>query len=148
MVMFDRGFPAPDFEAIALDDGEPVSLTKWRGQYVLLNFWATWCPPCLEEMPSMTALADEFRAKGFEVVAISSDKEGAAIVQPFVDKIQPSFPIVLDPGGKVAKLYGATNLPVSFLIDPTGKVIAAAQGARDWASDEARSVVDEILNPK
>ena len=93
----------------------------------------------------MDALYTQFRVRGFEVVAISSDKEGAEIVQGFVDKLGVEFKILLDPDGSVSASYGAKNLPVSFLLNRQGKVIAAAQGSRDWASTEAQSVMDEII---
>jgi peroxiredoxin len=144
MVTFDRPFPAPDFELPA-PDGTKRSLTSWRGHYVLLNFWATWCPPCLEEMPSMQSLHNKYADQKFTVVALSSDKGGAAEVQPFIDKLCVTFPILLDVDGKIAGIYGARDLPLSFLIDPHGNVIAAAKGARDWASTQAIEVIGEFL---
>lgn len=144
MVTFDRPFPAPDFELPA-PDGTKRSLASWRGHYVLLNFWATWCPPCLEEMPSMQSLHSKYADQKFTVVALSSDKGGAAEVQPFVDKLGVTFPILLDVDGKIAGVYGARDLPLSFLIDPDGNVIAAAKGARDWASAQAVEVIGEFL---
>ncbi|MFT5446952.1 MAG: peroxiredoxin [Gammaproteobacteria bacterium] len=144
MVTFDRPFAAPDFELPALD-GTTRSLASWRGHYVLLNFWATWCPPCLEEMPSMQSLYKRYASQQFAVVALSSDKAGAADVQPFIDKLDVTFPVLLDVDGKIAGVYGARDLPLSFLIGPDGKVIAAAKGARDWASPQALEVIGEFL---
>jgi peroxiredoxin len=144
LVTFSRPSATPVFSLMDLS-GKQVSLEQYRGKYVLLNFWATWCPPCLEEMPSMDALYTQFRDRGFEVVAISSDKEGAGIVQGFVDKLGVEFMILLDPDGSVSASYGAKNLPVSFLLNRQGKVVAAAQGSRDWASSEAQSVIGEII---
>lgn len=144
MVTFERPFPAPDF---ALPDlaGDMRELASYRGRYVLLNFWATWCPPCVEEMPSMQTLHQQFSERGFTVVAASSDAAGASAVQPFVDKLGVTFPVLLDQGEEVAQRYGAQNLPVSFLINPEGQVIAAAQGARDWSSEQAIEVMDELI---
>ncbi|MEM7251309.1 MAG: TlpA disulfide reductase family protein [Pseudomonadota bacterium] len=144
LVLFDKSFPAPDFQLDLLGD-EQTTLSAYQGQYVLLNFWATWCPPCLEEMPSMERLYQEFRDRKFVVVAVSSDEKGAATVQPFIDKLKTTFPIMLDTKGDVAKVYGARQLPVTFLLDPKGNVIAAAQGERDWSSKESISVFDELL---
>jgi peroxiredoxin len=145
-VSFKPPFPAPAFSAAALDGGT-LGLAQFRGQHVLLNFWATWCPPCLEEMPSMDALYKHFKARNFVVLAISSDKEGASIVKAFIDKLRVSFPIALDPDGRIASVYGARNLPMSILVNPEGRVEAAAQGARDWASKEAFEIIDERLAP-
>jgi len=147
LVSFARPFTPPDFSLVDLS-GKRVALTEFRGQFVLLNFWATWCPPCLEEMPSMDLLYQRLRDRGFVVIAISSDKEGAPVVGSFVDKLGTSFPILLDPDGQVSRAYGAKNLPVSFLLDRDGRVIAAAQGARDWASTQALSVLEELVTAK
>ena len=144
LVMFDPPFPAPGFSLPDLN-GKPRTLESYRGQYVLLNFWATWCPPCLEEMPSMEKLQQKFSAHPFTIVAASSDEAGATAVQPFVDKLGVTFPILLDTNKEVAKVYGAQDLPLSFLIDPNGQVIAAAKGARDWASKQAVEVIGELV---
>ena len=144
LVRFDPPFPAPAFTAARLEGGE-ASLVSYRGQVVLLNFWATWCPPCIEEMPSMDSLYRHFKPRGFIVVAISSDAEGADIVRGFIDRLGVSFPVLLDPDSTIANRYGARNLPMTVLIDPQGRVDGAAQGARDWASREAFAAIDERL---
>ena len=144
MVAFTPPMPAPAFELSRLSGGT-AGLGDFRGSYVLLNFWATWCPPCVREMPSMDALYTRLMDQGLVVVAVSSDQEGAAIVQDFVDRLGVSFPILLDSDGAVSASYGARNLPTSLLLDRQGRVIAAAQGARDWGSDEAVSYVEELL---
>jgi len=145
LVRFKQPFPAPEFTTGSLD-GASVRLADLRGRYVLLNFWATWCPPCLEEMPSMQTLYEAFRERGLVVVAISSDEGGASVVDGFIRKLGVRFPVLLDPDRRVAGAYGAKNLPVTFLLDPQGRVIAAAQGARDWASPQARSAISGLLN--
>ena len=93
----------------------------------------------------MEALHRDYGERGLSVVAVSSDEEGAAVVAGFVEKLGVTFPILLDPDGAIAAAYGARNLPVTFLLDRDGKVVAAAQGARDWASPEARSTIAEHL---
>ncbi len=146
LVTFARPFTPPDFSLMDLS-GKRAELAEFRGQYVLLNFWATWCPPCVEEMPSMDVLYQRYRHRGFVVVAISSDVEGAPVVRGFIEKLGVSFPILLDSEQRVSNAYGAKNLPVSFLLDRQGNIIAAAQGARDWASPEALSTLEEIIAP-
>ena len=94
----------------------------------------------------MEVLYQEYRERGLTILAVSSDKEGASLVSGFIDRLGVSFPVLLDPEGKVATAYGARNLPVSFLLDPQGQVIAAAEGARDWASPEAQSTIGELLD--
>ena len=144
IVTFERPFPAPDF---ALPDlgGKTRNLVSWRGHWVLLNFWATWCPPCLAEMPSMEKLHQNFSDRRFTVVGASSDEAGASAVQPFIDKLGVTFPILLDTDKKMARLYGAQDLPLSFLINPQGQVVAAAKGARDWGSAQAIEVMGELI---
>ena len=93
----------------------------------------------------MEVLFRAYRERGFTVIAVSSDEDGAAAVAPFVGRLGVTFPVLLDPGGAIAARYGARNLPVSFLLDAEGRVVAAAQGARDWASKEARDVIAERL---
>lgn len=144
LTSFDPPFPAPDFVLTTLDD-QKSSLKDYQGQYVLLNFWATWCPPCLEEMPSMETVYQRYQDKGFTVVAISSDEGGKADISPFIEKLGVTFPILIDADKTVSKVYGAVNLPLSFLLNREGHVIAGSEGARDWASPEAISVLDELL---
>ena len=144
LVVFDEPFLAPDFNLPSLD-GYERKLSDYRGGFVLLNFWATWCPPCLEEMPSMQVIHERYQSHGFQVVAVSSDEEGAPLVSEFVDKVGVNFAVLLDTDQSVSTIYGASNLPISFVLNADGEVIAAAQGARDWASDEALSTLDEMI---
>ena len=144
LVTFERPFPAPDFALPDLE-GKTRNLASYRGHWVLLNFWATWCPPCLAEMPSMEKLHHEFSDRRFIVVGASSDEAGASAVQPFIDKLGVTFPILLDTDKKMALVYGAQDLPLSFLINPQGQVVAAAKGARDWGSTQAIEVMGELI---
>jgi peroxiredoxin len=144
MVEFERRTPAPAFTLESLEGG-PVSLADYRGRYVLVNFWATWCPPCLEEMPSLETVHQRFAGDSLGVVAISSDVEGASLVRGFIDELAITFQILLDADGRTSADYGAKNLPVTFLLDPQGRVAAAALGARDWGSHEAFSYLDEVV---
>jgi peroxiredoxin len=144
LVTFRRPLPAPAFE-LAGPSGKAVRLADLRGKVVLLNFWATWCPPCVREMPSMEALYGKYRGRNFEVVAVSLDERGAAVVMPFLERLKLTFQVALDPDGEVSAVYGARDLPSSFLIDPAGNVIAAAKGERDWFSPGARSYMDELI---
>jgi len=144
LTVFDPPFPAPDFALDTLQGGN-ATLDDYKGNYVLLNFWATWCPPCLEEMPTMEAAFQHFKDRDFTVVAISSDEEGEAAINPFIDKLGVTFPILLDPDKATSSVYGALNLPLSFLLNKEGQVIAGSIGERDWGSEEALSVLDELI---
>lgn len=144
MVTFKRSITAPEFSLQNLH-GDSVRLEQFRGDYILLNFWATWCPPCVKEMPSMEQLRQNYKDKGIQVVAISLDKEPREKVAAFVARLKLTFPILLDPDGIVSKPYGATELPSTFILNPDGQVIAAAKGERDWYGEEAISYFDELL---
>lgn len=144
LVEFNRPQPAPGF-TVQAPDGAPVTLADFEGRYVLLNFWATWCPPCVKEMPTLERLAREMADAPFTVLAVSLDEEGAAKVVPFVERVGVTFPVALDPQSKVADAYGAYDLPSTFLIDPQGRVVLAAKGERDWAEPGLVAYLREVL---
>ena len=146
LVLFEPTIAAPALEGVGLD-GQERSLGDYRGDYVLLNFWATWCPPCLEEMPALDALQKRFRDRGLVILAVTSEDDAAIKVPPFVAQLGIGFPVLLDLEGRGAAAYGARNLPSSFLIDRDGQIVAAALGVRDWSSDAAVSVFDELMTP-
>jgi thiol-disulfide isomerase/thioredoxin len=124
--------------------GQSLSLTDFKGRVILLNFWATWCPPCREEMPSMERLYQRYRDRGFTVLALSIDRNLAA-VPPFVEEFRLTFPIGLDSKTAVAELYRVRALPTTIVIDRAGQVVAGAAGARDWDSPAAHAVVESLL---
>ena len=111
---------------------------------MLLNFWATWCPPCREEMPSMERLYQRYQDRGFTILALSIDRNVAA-VPGFVEGFRLTFPIGLDPEAAVAKLYRVRALPTTVLIDRAGQVVAGAAGARNWDSPAAYAVIETLL---
>lgn len=102
--------------------GKTWHLGDLRGKVVLVNFWATWCPPCRKEMPDLQALYDKYKDQGFLVLAISDEE--AAKVAPFVAERQISYPVLLDPGDKVHQLYEVEGIPKSFVYDRSGKLVA------------------------
>ena len=112
------GGPAPPFTLNDLE-GRQVNLTDYRGNVVLLNFWATWCEPCKKEMPEMQAAYDQYKDQGFVVLAINFGGK-ADEASSFAHHGRLTFPILLDPGVKVASRYGVVSLPVSFFIDQEG----------------------------
>ena len=131
-----KGVPAPDFTLPGLD-GQMVRLADFRGKVVLLNIWATWCPPCVEEMPSMEALYQKLKAEGFEILAVSVDVSGAQAVRPFMEKHRLNFPALTDTDGTVKSLYQTTGVPESFIIDKDGTIVEKIIGPRDWTSPGA-----------
>jgi peroxiredoxin len=143
--MSSRTVVAPDFALRDLD-GNGRRLSSFRGRVVLLNFWATWCPPCQTEMPLMETLYQSYKDQGFEVVAVSSDAEGAEVVQPFVSQRQLSFTTLLDATGQVTRLYGVTSLPTTYLLDRQGQLVDVAIGSYDWAKADARALIRSLLD--
>lgn len=114
------GTPAPNFELPDLK-GEKVSLSHYRGRIVLLNFWATWCKPCVKEMPAMQKVYDDLRDHGFVVLAIN-ELEDEQRVRAHIADHGHTFPVLLDDDNRVANMYGVRGLPVSVFVDETGRV--------------------------
>jgi len=102
--------------------GKSWTLKELQGKVVLVNFWATWCPPCRKEMPDLEALYKQFKDQGFLVLAISDEEVGK--VQPYIDKYQYTYPILLDPGRKVHQAFNIEGIPKSFVYDRGGKLVA------------------------
>jgi peroxiredoxin len=141
------GHLAPDFLLQTLD-GREVRLSDYRGHVVFLNFWATWCGPCKIEMPAIEKLYREFRPKGFAVMAVSSDSEGAAVTRPYRDSLGLSFTIAHDPEMFVGRLYGVHSLPITFLVNRQGVITHQIFGARDWDDNEARIGIRQLLQSR
>jgi peroxiredoxin len=112
------GFAAPDFTLETLE-GETVSLAELRGQAILVNFWATWCPPCRAEMPAIQQVYDKYRDRGFTVLAVDL-QESPAAVSAFAQELGLTFPILIDPDGGVFMRYRVTSLPTTFFLDRAG----------------------------
>lgn len=122
-----------------------IRLHDFKGQVILLNFWATWCPPCREEMPSMERVYRRFKARGFTILALSIDSRGEEVVAPFVKNFGLTFPVGLDARMAVASEYRMTSVPTSILIDRGGRIAAIAAGARDWDSPAAQQLIEDLL---
>jgi len=139
------GIQAPEFTFPGLD-GKVVRLTDYRGKVVFLNIWATWCPPCREEMPSIRTLYQELKDEDFEILAVSIDALGAKAVDPFMKKYKLSFPALLDTGASIQNLYGTTGVPETFIIDKKGIVVKKTLGARDWATPETTRFLRKLVS--
>lgn len=123
--------------------GDPFTLSSLLGKVVLVNFWATWCEPCVTEMPSLQRVRDRF-APGFEVLGVNY-QEGPARIQAFVDKSGITFPIVRDTDGAVAKAWGARIFPSSYLVDRAGHVKHVLIGGADWTGPQLVSAIRALL---
>ena len=124
------GQPVADFALPDLE-GKTVSLSDFRGEVVLLNFWATWCPPCVDEMPSLQKLQEAFGEKGLNVLAVSVD-ESVEDVERFRDEFQLDLPILLDSGAKVAHSFATFKFPETYIVGRDGKLVAKVIGPKDW----------------
>jgi cytochrome c biogenesis protein CcmG, thiol:disulfide interchange protein DsbE len=148
------GSMAPNFEAVWLD-GEPASLRDFQGKVVLLNVWATWCPPCVWEMPSMQRLYDEFEGQDFEVVAVSIDAPAGqrdplgrpgGNIEAFADSLSLTFPILHDPPGLIQRIYQTTGVPESFLIGRDGRIYRKVSGATEWDRPQYMEFIQRLLD--
>lgn len=124
--------------------GNRVDSASFRGKVVVLNFWATWCPPCRLEMPAMEQLYREFRDKGLEVVAVNF-MESAELVRAFAEEQKLTYPMLLDNKAEIAERYGVMRLPETVLIGRKGELIAKTIGYKEWYKDDVRELVAALL---
>jgi cytochrome c biogenesis protein CcmG/thiol:disulfide interchange protein DsbE len=136
------GEAAPDFTLPTLT-GQSISLRDYRRSVVVVNFWATWCPPCVEEMPSLNEFAERGRGLGVTVIGVSVDQDRAALEQ-FVAHARLSFPIARDPEQAVAARYGTFKFPESYVIDSEGRIARRIIGALDWRDPEIISFLSRL----
>lgn len=139
-----QGFLAPRFTLDRLN-GQEMDLSALRGQVVIINFWASWCPPCRAEMPDLQATYDAYQDRGLEILAVnatSQDSEGAA--RAFVDEYQLDFPILLDPSGLVGNLYKTRALPSTFFVDRDGVIQKVIVGG-PMSATTLQSTVESLL---
>jgi peroxiredoxin len=136
----------PEF-SLNTPDGKKISLKDFRGKVVLLNFWATWCEPCREEMPAMEKLYNEYKEKNFVVLAVAvKDRKQDAV--DFVKELKITYPIALDPQAQVGNLYGAWGLPATYLIGPKGEGLARGWGPAEWYGPAARKLIKDLTDGK
>lgn len=135
---------APDISVVSLDN-QQLSLASLKGKVVLLNFWATWCPPCREEIPSMMKLNSFMAGKPFQMVCVSVDEGGKQAVQDFFKNTGFSLPAYLDPTGQAAAAYGLTGVPETFIIDKQGLIAKKVIGGLDWASPEVIAFLEGLM---
>ncbi len=128
-------YPAPDFRLATLD-GSSLALSDHRGRYVLLNFWATWCPPCRAELPDLVRFYQDHADRGFTLIGVN-EQEPPAVVADFLRAQGLAFPVVLDADGALLDRYGVQGMPSSFLVDPQGRVVRAWTGMIDRRTLEA-----------
>jgi thiol-disulfide isomerase/thioredoxin len=136
------GGPTPplDLETIG---GKPLSLAGLRGRTVIVNFWATWCAPCVAEMPALQRLRDRLAPRGVEVVGVNL-QENAARIAPFVERLGVTFPIVRDHDGGARAAWHVTVFPGTFVIAPDGRIAFTATGEIDWDDPGVESRIRQL----
>lgn len=126
------------------DGKRPIQLTAFKGKYVLVNFWATWCSPCVIEMPSLDRLAKKLAKENIVVVAISEDEGGGSQVRPFVEKLQfKQLKILYDPNKQAFRDFGLRGLPTTYLLNPEGKIVSTLEGNAVWDTGQ---IYDQIIS--
>ncbi len=138
-----EGVAPPDFTLPSLN-GKSITLSELKGTVVLINFWATWCPPCKLEMPSMERLYRKIKHNGFTILAVDI-MEKPKTVKKFVRENKLSFPILLDTTGEVSAKYMATAIPTSYIVDKDGNAVGRVLGPRDWGNEHAEALLNELL---
>ena len=148
MKKFEFFFPPQELPSIEFTDGQekPVSLADFKGRYVLLNFWAVWCPPCVKEMPSLNMLQTKYDPEKFKVIALSQDRYGKDVAPAFLNKRHlTALGVYLDPLKKVYNALKLPGIPVTYLINPDGKAVGVLYGTAEWDSEEAVQLIDFFL---
>jgi thiol-disulfide isomerase/thioredoxin len=134
---------APDFSLVNLS-GQKVRLVDFKGKVVLLNFWATWCPPCREEVPSLAKLDAAMLGKNFQMLAVAIDKEGKDAVEKYFQSTGVRLPALLDPSGDAGKAFGITGVPETFIIDKQGLIRKKIIGPINWIDPNVIDFLQEL----
>ena len=137
------GNPAPDF-SLSGPAGE-TRLSTLKGNLVLVHFWATWCPPCREELPALTKLNKDMAGKPFRLLAIAVDKEGIEPVQKLFSKLGITLPVLLDRTTEVAARYGTTGVPETFIVSPSGIILKKIVGPLEWNAPEVLAYLNDAM---
>jgi peroxiredoxin len=141
----EPGARAPDYTAVNVATGDSVAVREYRGRVVLLNLWATWCPPCEQEMPSMERLYHEMGPQGLEVVAISIDQLAAEAVHRWAVERGLSFTVLHDRSGRIQQVYQTTGMPESFVVDREGVIVKKVIGATEWDHPAQKALFRRLL---
>jgi peroxiredoxin len=138
-----RPFPAPEFE-LKGEDGKTYRLSDYRGKVVVLNFWATWCPPCRMEMPSMERARKKVQGEHIVILAVDVGEDEDTVFE-FTGQYPVTFPLLLDTDGTVIEKYPVIGLPTTFVIDPRGYVTHRAVGSREWDDEQLLGQLRRML---
>jgi thiol-disulfide isomerase/thioredoxin len=143
----DVGQLAPEFKAPALDGGKSISLAAHRGKVVYLDFWASWCPPCLTSLPLLEKLRKEFPSDQFQILAVNVDQDPGKALK-FLERTQVGYPSATDPKGRIPESFGIETMPTSFLIDRSGVVRYVHHGFRKGDVGPLRERIESLVAPR
>ena len=146
ITLLDQPGNAPDFN-LPLLSGENRSLSSYRGRVIMLNFWATWCPPCVQEMPSMENLYRRFKDQGLEILAVNVG-ENQSTVQNFINRYRFTYPIPMDRNSRISRQYGLRYFPTTYIIDRSGQVISMTVGFKQWDTPQMISAFEALLSSR
>ena len=141
------GDRAPEFRLKTIEGGS-VSLADLKGKVVMVHFWATWCPPCVEELPTLERLYRSLPGKDFLMLAVNEDEGGTGTVASFIQQNRLSLPVLLDPGSEAARRYGTYKLPETYIVDREGVVRYKAIGPRDWTDPASIQILRNIIEAR
>ena len=143
--VIDPKGPAPDVK-FTNGVGEKITLADFHGRVLLVNFWATWCAPCIKEMPSLDKLQEKFGSDDFQVVAVNEDRGGAKVAGPFLKKLgTPNLDVFVGDKMKLMRALKVRGLPTSFLLDRKGRVVGKLVGIVEWDTPEAEALIAYYL---
>ncbi len=125
--------------------GENIELSQFKGDVILINFWATWCTPCLTEMPALNKLYQKYKDQGLSLLTINTDPHQTKRIETVVNKLSLSFPVLLDSDGSVMEQFEVSGMPVSFLINRQHQLVGYVAGARAWNSNSAQQLIESLL---
>lgn len=143
-VELSEGATLPNFQLNTLD-GNKLLVGDLKHKVMLVNFWATWCEACMEEMPSMVALREQYQSKGFEILGINVDENPNQVVPGVAKKLGIKFPIFTDKNNALAEMFDVHAIPLSVVIDSDRKILMVEPGAREWNSDDIHQMLDKWL---
>lgn len=142
---FVEAQPIPDIGLVGLDDA-PRSLDEYRGKWLVVNFWATWCPPCRKEMPSLDALQMRLGSENFQVVTIATGRNAVPAIKEFFEEAGvTNLPVLRDLRSKLARQMGVAGLPVTVILNPEGDEVGRLIGDADWNAPEAHAVLTALM---
>jgi thiol-disulfide isomerase/thioredoxin len=139
--------PAPSQTVFRDASGADLTLAAFTGKVLVVNFWATWCAPCVEEMPTLNALQQAMGGEALQVLAISQDREGAAVARPFLDKNGwTDLALYVEPGTRFAKDAQLRGLPTTIIVDKTGLEVGRLEGTIDWMGADVREALQRLVD--